>query len=643
MCGIAGFIDFHRSAESSTNIIRKMVSAINHRGPDADGFWSLPSRGIYLGHARLSIIDLSDHGSQPMTSHSGRFVISYNGEVYNFQSLKQELVKDGIVFRGHSDTEVLLAACEAWGVEETLLKLNGMFAFALYDKTMDILYLCRDRLGEKPLYYSVAPWGMVFGSEIKAILSHPEVTRRIDPSALAEFCQRSFINAPRSIFSGVNKLSAGHWGAYHLDSRQWMEPKPYWSMDQVLEQGKRQPFSGDRWQAAVELHNLLQDAVEMRMVADVPVGTFLSGGVDSSLVTALMQASSAKPVKTFSIGFSEAAFDESSYARAVAQHLRTEHHELIVTPKLAQEVIPKLPAIFDEPFADSSQIPTFLVSQLARQHVTVSLSGDGGDELFGGYIRYLKGKQFWERTAWLGTPLRQSIGKSLRVVSPRAWDRILKRIPIGRKKILQSISGDRIHKLGRVLGSSTPGEFYSQILSSGGQDPYVLGDVYSWVADAPSDLDFCEQMMLWDTRSYLPDDILVKVDRAAMAVSLESRIPLLDHRLVEFAWSLPLSHRVFQGTGKWLLRQVLDQYVPRPLIERPKMGFGVPIDRWLRHDLREWADDLLSAQRLQRQGLLDVDLVRQKWDEHLSGERNWQGAIWNILMFQAWWDQLGQG
>lgn len=636
-----------QSTTELTPSVRNMVASIRYRGPDDSGVWCDERVGIGLGHARLSILDLSPEGHQPMVSASGRYVISYNGEVYNFAGLRTELEHTGAKFRGHSDTEVLLAAFEAWGLEKAVQRFVGMFAFAVWDKQARSLTLGRDRLGEKPLYYGWQGQTFLFGSELKALKAHPAFRAEVDRNALALFLRHNYIPAPYSIYQGISKLSPGCLLTVSL-SRRNPQIVPFWSGKQAIEAGLAHSFEGSDSAAVSALEALLKDAVGLQMVADVPLGAFLSGGVDSSTVVALMQAQSCRPVKTFTIGFHEEGYDEAQHGKSVARHLGTEHTELYVMPKEAMNVIPRLPALYDEPFSDSSQIPTFLLSELARRHVTVSLSGDGGDELFGGYNRYFWATNIWRRVGWAPQPLRAALAGALTAIPPFAWNCVFRGLarflPVGWR---YANPGDKLHKLAEMLAVRTPEEIYLDLVSHWKQPaevvrgthepPTVLTDPTQW-ADLP---DFEQRMMYLDQMTYLPDDILTKVDRAAMGVSLETRVPFLDHRVVEFAWSLPLSMKIRHGQGKWLLRQVLYRHVPKELIERPKMGFGVPIDMWLRGPLKGWAEELLDEARLQREGYFDPRPIRGKWAEHLTGRRNWSYYLWDVLMFQAWLDGIG--
>lgn len=639
MCGVAGFLA-QKKYSNPLAIATCMADTLIHRGPDDAGVWVGEAAGVGLAHRRLSIVDLSPAGHQPMVSSSGRYVIAFNGEIYNHLDLRRELGEQN--WRGHSDTETLLAGIEAWGLEATLKKSNGMFAIALWDSQTSMLLLARDRIGEKPLYYGWQGGGaertFLFGSELKALKAHPAFAAAIDRGALCLLLRHNYIPAPYSIYQGVAKLEPGC-----LLSVSLAQPEPkilkYWDAVSMAQAGVAQPFAGTPEEAVNALEKLSKDAVRQQMMADVPLGAFLSGGIDSSTIVALMQAQSSRPVKTFTIGFDNRGYNEAEHAKAVARHLGTEHTELYVTPKQAMEVIPRLPGLYCEPFADSSQIPTFLVSQLAKQHVTVSLSGDAGDELFCGYNRYQLTASLWGKISLVPSPLREIAARGITALSPATWDRLAHYIPgTGRLRLL----GDKLHKGAGVLSSRTVDELYLGMVSLlrnpsewviGGQEPatHLTG-----LRPELSGLNAVEQMMALDAISYLPDDILVKVDRAAMGVSLESRVPFLDHRLVEFAWSLPLHYKLRDGQTKWPLRQVLYRHVPRELIERPKMGFGVPLHDWLRGPLRDWAENLLGEDRLRREGFFYPAPVRAMWAEHLSGSRNWANHLWGVLMFQAW-------
>jgi asparagine synthase (glutamine-hydrolysing) len=646
MCGITGFLDptTQTNSDSLQAIVECMTRTIRHRGPDDNGSWVDAGAGVALGHQRLAILDLSPEGHQPMVSANGRYVLVFNGEIYNFLELKQKLEQLGHSFRGHSDTEVMLTSFCQWGLQSAIQKFNGMFAFALWDRQEGVLHLGRDRLGEKPLYYGWLGQTLVFGSELKALAAHPQFQPEIDRDALTSFLRLKYIPAPYSIYKGIYKLLPGTTLSWQGEADHPL-PQSYWSIKAVAEFGIAEPFIGSEQDAITLLDSLLRDAVGLRMAADVPLGAFLSGGIDSSTVVALMQAQSSQAIKTFTIGFQEDNYNEAQYAKAVAQHLGTAHTELYVTPEEALATIPKLPTLYDEPFADVSQIPTFLVSQLAKQYVTVSLSGDGGDELFGGYGRYLRGQSLWQTVSWIPAKIRQTAAQALTSLEPQTWGQSSndgRLASLTRPKLINL--GYKLNRVSEVLRAETPENLYMELDSDwqepsavviGGKEPQTIFSTQQHWAALP---DFTQWMMYLDTETYLPDDILVKFDRASMGVSLEGRIPLLDHRVVEFAWQLPHSMKIRQSQGKWLLRQVLYRYIPPHLIDRPKMGFGVPIGDWLRGPLRDWAETLLDEGRLKQEGFFNPQPIRQRWTEHLSGVRNWQYSLWNILMFQAWFE-----
>jgi asparagine synthase (glutamine-hydrolysing) len=639
MCGIAGFIADparHKPADQLKSIASAMDRSLEHRGPDDHGEWIDTDAGIVLIHRRLSIVDLSPAGHQPMPSADGRYVIIYNGEVYSHFAIRAEIEATGHRFRGHSDTEVIVESIARSGVRATVDRLIGMFAIAVWDKKERTLTLVRDRLGIKPIYWAKLDGLFIFGSELKALRAHPDFRPVIDQSAVGAFMRHNYIPAPSTIYQRVYKLEPGS-----ILTLPWQgEPSitRFWNARAVARDGMANLLHQTDGEGTDELEALLKDAIGRRMIADVPLGAFLSGGIDSSLVAALMQAQSASKVRTFTIGFDESDFDEAPHAAAVARHLGTEHTELRVTAKQALDVIPNLPEWFDEPFADSSQIPTYLVSEMTRQHVTVALSGDGGDELFAGYSRYHLARQFWRKLSLLPGPARRGIAAGLTVFSPEQWSTALSPLPASLK--LNQI-GDKIHKLASVLGTQDANALYrrlvthwepSQIAPAAGEAKGVLWDE-SITAEFP---DLLDRMQFLDLVTYLPDDILTKVDRASMAVALEARVPLLDHRVVEYAWRLPQHMKIRNGTSKWLLREVLHRYVPRHIMERPKMGFGIPLGAWLRGPLRDWAENLLSERRLREAGMFDAAMVRRYWHEHLSGFRNWQYLIWDVLMFEAW-------
>jgi len=642
MCGIAGVLNLAAgSREQLERNAAAMAESLAHRGPDDYGLWSDPEAGVILTHRRLSIVDLSPAGHQPMISADGRFVITYNGEIYNFEELRPELEARGIKFRGHSDTEVMLEAFAAFGIEATVTRLIGMFTIGLWDRRARTLTLIRDRLGIKPLYWARLGGLFLFGSELKALRAHPGWTPRIDRLAVAAFMRHNYIPAPYTIYEGVRKLEPGT----ILTLRAGNEPRieRFWDARAVARAGLADPLQSDETDLTDRLETLLRDAVRRRMVADVPVGAFLSGGIDSSTVVALMKAANAGPVRTYTIGFELPGFDEAAHSAAVAKHLNTDHTELTVTAKEALDVIPQLPNIYDEPFADPSQIPTYLVSAMTRKHVTVALSGDGGDELFAGYNRYQLASRMWQGLSLLPRQLRQGLAASIVSVSPDRWSRLLSFLPAA---ICPAQVGDKLHKLATVIGLADANAIYRRLVTHWEPAEVMPGvEEYKGVLWGPGIAKeipgFLEQMQLMDLVTYLPDDILTKVDRASMAVALEARVPLLDHRVVEFAWRLPRAAKIRRGTSKWLLRQVLDRHVPKHLIDRPKMGFGIPLGEWLRGPLRDWAETFLNERRLQEANLLDVTSVRQRWLEHLEGRRNWQYLIWDVLMLETWRERWG--
>jgi len=641
VCGIAGSWDLRGSQEANAlrHTGQRMADALRHRGPDDAGTFEDPSAGLVLAFRRLAIIDLSEAGHQPMSSVCGRYTIVYNGEIYNHKLLRAELVPH-INFRGHSDTEVILGGFTRWGIRATVKRLNGMFGFAVWDRATRTLTLGRDRFGEKPLYYGRVAGRFLFGSELKALRAVEGFHASLDRGSLALFMRHGCIPAPHTIYDGVQKLPPGCL-LNVLDGIPG-DAIPYWSAVEQAEMGVRNTRTGSEEELEEELHALLYDAVGMRMEADVPLGAFLSGGIDSSLVVALMQAQSATPVKTFSIGFTEADYNEATFAKQVASHLVTDHTELYVTPADALAVVPLLPAVYDEPFADSSQVPTYLVSQLARRDVTVSLSGDGGDELFGGYTRYALLADMWHRLQKIPLPVRKAGAGILAGIPTRRWDAIFQAAgPMLPSRARVSRPGEKLHKLATALHFQAPEDVYLQLVSLWRDPSHVVLDgqepptsLTSGVASPLTNAGL--RAMQLDAITYLPDDILVKVDRAAMAASLETRVPLLDHRIYEMAWRLPDDLRNRPGQGKYLLRKVLDRYVPRPMFERPKMGFGVPVGSWLRGPLREWGEDLLSPSMLRSQGLLDAQVVRSAWVDHLSGRSDRTYELWSVLMLQAW-------
>lgn len=660
MCGLTGFYSAKHAPEQA--VLTAMADVIQHRGPDDSGYWHDSEDGIGLAHRRLSILDLSPAGHQPMTSPYGRFVIVFNGEIYNHIEIRKELKKSNSEphWRGHSDTETLLAGFDSWGIEATIKRTVGMFALVVWDKAEKTLTLTRDRMGEKPLYYGWNRGAFLFASELKALRAYPGFDSEINRDAITLLLRHNYIPAPYSIYRGIFKLWPGTMltlqkGACNVCPWDVDEPpfepfqgngvslRPYWSLRDVAEQGQSQPFTGTESEAINELERVLTKAVQSQQISDVPLGAFLSGGVDSSTIVALMQAHASRPVKTFTIGFHEDGYNEAVFAKEVARHLGTEHTELYVTPDEAMAIIPRLPTLYDEPFSDASQIPTFLVSQLARQHVTVSLSGDAGDELFGGYNRYLFTSAIWKNIGWIPRMGRHALANGITTISPSRWDQLNSLIsPVIPKNKRLTRVGDNAHKMAEILLAATPEAIYRDLVSHWKSPAEVIRRGREPLTTLTNRMSLANvtglehHMMFLDAISYLPDDILAKVDRAAMAVSLETRVPFLDHRVVEFAWRLPLNLKIRDGQGKWLLRQVLYKYVPREIIERPKMGFGVPIASWLRGPLREWAEELLDENRLKQEGFFNPVPIRLKWQEHLSGQRNWQYCLWDVLMYQAW-------
>ena len=626
---------------------RRMAGAIAHRGPDDSGVWIDTETGLCLAHRRLSIVDLSPAGHQPMLSRSGRFVLSYNGEIYNHLEIRASLETafGDLEWRGRSDTETLLAAFEHWGVKAALERAAGMFAIALWDRDERRLILARDRFGEKPLYYGwVGATGnsaFAFGSELKALRAYPSFSNPVSRDALALFAQRSVIPAPYSIYRDVFKLPSGCLLTLEPDGldRHKVAIEPYWRLRDIVLQGLADPFRSEI-EAIDALDCALRSAVVQQSVADVPLGAFLSGGVDSSTIVALMQAQSKRPVQTFTVGFDEEGFDEAPHAKLVAEHLGTDHHELRVSSADALSVIPCLPSLFDEPFADSSQIPTHLVCRAARKQVTVALSGDAGDELFGGYNRYFWADRVWSWVGWCPPALRRTLGASIRGVPAFFWNILGETFPGGSRVVRL---GDKAHRLaGRLRTVNSMDDLYRSLVTEWPNESHLvkaanpLATLLDDARLAEGVPEAAHRMMLWDALTYLPDDILTKVDRASMGVSFETRIPFLDHRVFQIAWRLPLHMKIRDGRSKWALRQVLYRYVPRELIERPKAGFAIPVGVWLRGPLREWAEDLLSELRLTRDGYLSPRLVRETWNQHLAGQYDWTTRLWGVLMFQAW-------
>ncbi|EIJ36607.1 asparagine synthase (glutamine-hydrolyzing) [Thiothrix nivea] len=627
--------------------LHRMTSTLAHRGPDDSGLWIDREAGIALGHRRLAILDLSPEGHQPMASASGRYTLIFNGEIYNHQELRKRLAREGYThWRGTSDTETLLAAFSCWGIRRTLQACIGMFAMAVWDGHTRRLTLARDRMGEKPLYYGWVGRHFLFGSELKALRAHHEWNAGINRDAIASQLRLSYIPAPHTIYQGIFKLEPGH--LLHVTPQATpgctFQTESYWSLPAYIGNTHDSITFKNLPEQTAALETLLSRAVRQQMLSDVPLGAFLSGGIDSSLVVALMQEQSNRPVKTFTIGYEEESFNEAGYAREVARHLGTEHTEFIASPVDAMDIIPRLPTLFDEPFSDMSQIPTLLVAQLAKTRVTVSLSGDGADELFGGYNRYFYAQQIWRRLQHLPGFLRSGLAGTLGRLDARQWDRLLNPLSSALPEQLRfNEPGEKLRKASETLNARSPEDIYRRLISHWKQpEEVVLGLQHSpdpIPTNIPAGLTFPERMMYMDATGYLPGDILVKVDRTAMGVSLETRAPFLDHRVVEFAWQLPLPLKIHNGQGKWILRQILDHYVPRNLIERPKKGFGVPLDNWLRTSLRDWAESLLAPARLRQEGFFDPAPIEEKWRQHLAGTHNWQYLLWDVLMFQAWHEQ----
>lgn len=634
MCGIAGFLDFSRAqgAPALATTVNAMANVLTYRGPDEGDAWVDAAAGVALGHRRLAIVDLSPAGHQPMASADERFVIAYNGEIYNARDVAAELGDRS--WRGHSDTEVLIEACAAWGVERATRRFIGMFAFALWDRAERKLYLVRDRLGIKPLYYGHLGNSFLFASELKAMRPHPAFAPRVSPEAVAAYLRLGYVPAPLSIFEGISKLPPGH--ILTIDADGGEKLSCYWNVREKAIEGQAALDRRGDQDIIDDVADLLADSVKRRMISDVPFGAFLSGGIDSPVVVSLMQAQSSQPVKTFTIGFEDARFNEAARAAAIAKHLGTDHTELIVSPEETRGVIPLLPDMFDEPFADYSQIPTYLVSKMARSKVTVSLSGDGGDEVFGGYTRYLAIDSMWRKLSMLPPRLRSAAGSVIRSVPPEALDAFGSLMP---KSFRVAHAGDKVHKGADILGQPTPDAMYGRLVSMW-PDEAVSKDrhAYPWNdASLRREIpDLVSRMRIMDMMTYLPGDILDKLDRATMAVSLEGRIPLLDHRVVEKSWTLPRNMLIRDGKGKWILRQILRRYVPDTLTRQPKMGFSIPLGDWLRGPLRDWAEDLISEKSLASTGFVDTAAVRKVWADHLAGRISRPHHLWSILMLQAW-------
>ena len=663
MCGIAGVFG-HNNSRNLAQVVETMAASLIHRGPDDEGVWVDADANFALGHRRLSILDLSMEGHQPMLSRDGRFVMGFNGEVYNHHLIREELDRqEQIGWRGHSDTEVILAAISAWGLERALSKFVGMFAIVLFDRAERRLHLIRDRMGEKPLYYGWCNSAFIFGSELKALKKYPAFAGEVDRDVLALYLRHMVVPAPFTIYQGVYKLQPGYMLSLDFDKVSF-DPKKtltqnnlpengiklsqWWSLRETVESGKASQFA-DETEALELLETRLRESIRWQSIADVPLGTFLSGGVDSSLITALMQSESVSPVRTFTIGFQEKQYSEADHASTVARHLGTEHIELCVTAKDALGVVQRLPSLYDEPFADSSQLPTFLLCAQAREYMKVALSGDAGDELFGGYNRYFWVRKIWANISWLPHSTRRLFAKVIFLFPPTYWDKIyalISRIQPSSSRL--SFAGQKLHNLAeRLVNIKSDDELFYSLVSEwesprnvviSACEPFTL---FQKRNDWPELPDIEHRMMYLDAMTYLPDDIMVKVDRAAMGASLETRSPYMDHRIVELAWRMPLSMKIQNNQGKWPLRKILYKYVPRELIERPKQGFGVPLADWLRGPLRDWAENLISVERLKRDGYFFPEPIHSKWQEHLTGLKNWEHSLWPILMFQQWLDELG--
>ncbi len=644
MCGLAGFLDLNggRTAEANDHLAQAMGGAMRHRGPDAAGLWHDLERRVWFAHARLSIQDLSEAGAQPMLGPNGRSAITYNGEAYNTAQMRDDLVAEGYQFRGHSDTEVLLAGFDKWGVDAALNRFAGMFALAYLDTKRETLVLARDRVGKKPLYWAQNGGEVMFASELAPLLLHPACPRKIDRSALTDYLRWLYIPAPHSIISGVYKVEPGQIVEIDLKTRT-ASRRNFWTMEGAVRAGLTDPFIGDAQAAVDEADKLLIEAVRGRLVSDVPLGAFLSGGIDSSLVVAVMQEISPTPVRTFSIGSPAVEFDEGADAARIAAHLGTDHTAFKLEPADALAIIPELARIYDEPFADASQIPTYAVSKLAREHVTVALTGDGGDEVFAGYNRHVAANGLLARLNRLPRPIGRALSRAITTLSPDQWQALMQVIPASRRP---RTVGDKLHKVAPLLGLSEAEQYDSltrqwknpqSVVIGGGTGSRAAGDpdILALLPDPAS------RMRYLDLIGYLPGDILTKVDRATMAVSLEARAPLLDHRLIEFSWRLPIEMHLRQGQSKWILRQLLRRRVPDLLVDRPKSGFGLPLGAWLRGPLRDWTEGLLTVERLSAGGLVNPAPVRALWERHLSGAVNAEYPLWGILMLASWQERYG--
>ncbi len=648
MCAIAGFINFSSFFKNPEDVLHDMARTLAHRGPDASGIWFHAPTRTGLAHTRLKIIDCTDAAAQPMRSRSGRFTLIYNGEIYNFQELREELRALGVEFRSESDTEVLLAAVETWGIQGAARRAVGMFAFAVHDAQERTLHLVRDRIGVKPLYYGWIGQGdtrlFAFASELKAIVCVPHFERVVDRAALADYFQFLYVPAPRTIWKGVSKLAPAHIMCINVDTGE-SQTSMYWNARAIAERGVNEPFVGNDAQAEEALFTRIQDAVDAHMISDVPIGAFLSGGIDSTLVTAVMQSLSPQPIRTFTVGFHEMQMDERLHANIIAKHLKTDHTSIRVSSHELRDAIPLLAQIYDEPFADSSQLPTYLISRAARKNVTVTLSGDGGDEIFAGYNRHRMMDHIWPTIRKIPTPLRATAASMIRMFSTKQLDAAGKIVmPILPTVLRSSQFGDHLHKLASLAKCKEWSGAYVALVSAwNAPDKLVIDSQQTSTAHdefMQANMPDALRAMQWlDQTTYLVDDILTKVDRASMAASLETRVPLLDHRLVEFAWTLPADMKVRNGQGKWILRQVLNRFVPAPLLDRPKMGFAIPLESWLRGPLQDWASDLLDERRVRDQGFLNADVVTNEWNQLCAGGGGHKHKAWALLMWMAWVDK----
>mgnify|MGYP001345641291 CR=1 FL=1 len=645
MCGIAGFISPNLSENSLKETITLMISKLEHRGPDDKGIWFDYSSGIALAHSRLSIVDLSKAGHQPMISSCERYLIVFNGEIYNHKLLRKKL-PDWIIWKGNSDTETLINGISHWGLEKTLSKTVGMFAFAVWDREQKKLTLARDRFGEKPLYFGFRGKTLIFSSELKSIEAFPDTSPNIDMNSLEMYLRYGYIPAPLSIYKGIHKLIPGNYLEFSMkDFYAGLIPssKKYWSLESIIKKKQAYPFLGSNKDAIDHLESLLRETISGQLLGDVPVGAFLSGGIDSSTVVSIMQSQSRNALNTFTVGFEEVEFDESKSAKIISSLIGTNHSELIVSPNDAMRIIPDLAEIYDEPFSDVSQIPTYLISKFAANRLKVCLSGDGGDELFCGYSRHIVGPRIWRILNKIPYSLRKAIAYFIHQISPTTWDNFYYLFEVFLPNHLRiNLPGLKIYKISDLINSETLYEVYLSLLSSWSSPQNILLNYDSSLNN--SSFEFCNlnlhdshhQMMYFDSKNYLPNDILVKLDRAAMASSLETRLPFLDHRIIEFAWSTPLEMKLKNSRSKWLLREVLKKYLPENLIDKPKRGFTVPIGDWLRGPLKYWANELLDEKNISSQKYFSYNSIKTKWDEHISGKHDWSKQLWTILMFQSW-------